>query len=609
MKKIKLDISGMHCKSCELILEKSLKNVKNVSGVNANEKSWTLEIKYEWDEPDYNEVKNIIEEVWYKLGKKWELPWFNSDTSVYVNFVITLVSLFAIYLIISASWFDLSGLWNFSKPTFSVALAIWFTAWISSCMALVGWLVLWVSAKWSEDHSNLSRYSKFEPHIYFNLWRILGFAFLWWILGLFGQIFSLSPFLIWILMLATWLVMLILGINLSEISPKISSFTLTLPKSLWKNVGKNNWWSKHIFALTTGALTFFLPCGFTLAMQAYAITTGNFIDGALIMMAFAIGTAPGLLWVGWLSSIFSWENAKKIFKVMWVLVILLSVFNIANWYTLIKLGWPNKINNQIEANPWEIQEIRMTQDNSGYTPSILHVKPSTKIKWIINATNPYSCSIQFIVPSIWVNKTLEKWENIIEFVSPENGEIKFSCAMWMYSGKIIIDSNESSFNTNIINSASAESWQDNSSVWQCAIWWKEGSSGWCGGSNSNSTTERTWGWCAMMWGGNPTPTTTTSSEKTNQTSDNWIETINLTYTTAWLSSNVSAKKWKSYKIVIDVKDTIWWCMSAITIPWLDDNSYNLIWGTKITFNITPTESGRFPLTCDMWVPHWYIIVE
>ncbi|NCP77121.1 sulfite exporter TauE/SafE family protein [bacterium] len=45
-------------------------------------------------------------------------------------------------------------------------------------------------------------------------------------------------------------------------------------------------------ALGSGALTFFLPCGFTLAMQAYAITTGSFITGALTMMAFALGTAP-----------------------------------------------------------------------------------------------------------------------------------------------------------------------------------------------------------------------------------------------------------------------------------------------------------------------------
>jgi sulfite exporter TauE/SafE len=45
----------------------------------------------------------------------------------------------------------------------------------------------------------------------------------------------------------------------------------------------------------SGALTFFLPCGFTFAMQLYALSTGNFWMGMAVMAIFAIGTLPGLL--------------------------------------------------------------------------------------------------------------------------------------------------------------------------------------------------------------------------------------------------------------------------------------------------------------------------
>lgn len=86
--------------------------------------------------------------------------------------------------------------------------------------------------------------------------------------------------------------MLLLGVNLAELSPRLSRISITLPKFLSAGVTKKNSASKHILALGTGALTFLLPCGFTLAMQAYAITTGSFTTGALTLMAFALGTAP-----------------------------------------------------------------------------------------------------------------------------------------------------------------------------------------------------------------------------------------------------------------------------------------------------------------------------
>lgn len=68
--------------------------------------------------------------------------------------------------------------------------------------------------------------------------------------------------------------------------------------------------------------------------------------------------------------------------------------------------------------------------------------------------NPYSCASQLTAPSIGVSKQLEQGENVIEFISPASGIIRFSCSMGMYSGKIIIDSDESDAK---ISSVSAQS--------------------------------------------------------------------------------------------------------------------------------------------------------
>lgn len=175
-------------------------------------------------------------------------------------------------------------------------------------------------------------------------------------------------------------------------------------------------------------------------MQAYAITTGSFTTGALTMMAFALGTAPGLLGVGGITSYLSGAFAKRFFKFTGVLVLLLAIFNISNGYTLMNLGGSSKVVPSTGVVSDEVQEIRMTESDGGYTPNIFHIKPNIKTKWIINATNPYSCASQLTAPSIGVIKQLEQGENVIEFISPASGTIKFSCSMGMYTGKIIIDS-------------------------------------------------------------------------------------------------------------------------------------------------------------------------
>jgi copper chaperone CopZ len=38
MKKITIPVAGMHCRSCEVLLEKSIKKIKNVESVEANER-------------------------------------------------------------------------------------------------------------------------------------------------------------------------------------------------------------------------------------------------------------------------------------------------------------------------------------------------------------------------------------------------------------------------------------------------------------------------------------------------------------------------------------------------------------------------------------------
>lgn len=579
MKKININVVGMHCHSCEIIIEKSLKKLPDVSKVIAHQNKWLIEIYFERDAPDLKKIEKIVIENWYALWIAKKLPWINKNMNDYVDILMIWLVLYIIFIIFKWSGISIWSVWGSGSPTLWVAFLIWLTAWVSSCMALVWWLTLWISASWNKGKENISRWSKFEPHLFFNLWRVLGFWLFGWILWLFGSFISLSNVFLGFMTFLVWAVMLLLWLNLTNISPRLGNISITLPKFLWKNVWWNNsGWSKK-WAMITWAMSFFLPCWFTLAMQMYAISTWSFVTWALSLGLFALGTAPWLIWIWGLTAVLKWAWAKKFFKFTGTIVLLLWFFNLANWYNLLSLWIPSAPSNQnVDTSSFWTQTVTMTQSDSWYSPNIINIKPNTKIKLIVTSTNPYTCASQLMIPSLWIQKSLKQWENEIDFVSPASWEIKFSCSMWMYTGKFVID-------WNLWNSANVS--QNNIAA-------------------SNQNTWRSSGWCSMMWGWSSVKTPTTT---VNSASDWDIETVKLSYTSSWLSGNISAKVWKKYKIVIDVKDTISGCMSTILIPGLDENTQSLNAWSQVVFNITPTQSWQFPITCAMWRPHWYINIE
>lgn len=94
--------------------------------------------------------------------------------------------------------------------------------------------------------------------------------------------------------------------------------------------------------------------------------------------------------------------------------------------------------NIVNATNLETEEVRIIQDNTWYTPNKILINPWKKIKLIIESKSLYTCASQMIIPSLWIEKTLKLWENIIEFESPKSWEISFSCAMGMYKGTLVV---------------------------------------------------------------------------------------------------------------------------------------------------------------------------
>ncbi|MCC6128981.1 MAG: sulfite exporter TauE/SafE family protein [Acidobacteria bacterium] len=438
-----------------MLLEESLGAVPGVKHVRVRRTRSCATIVIGDQSVDEAALERAVEEAGYSVGHE-HVPWLSRDLAVYFHVILGIAVIGIVALGLGLGGFSLPSFGTSSTSmTSSVALLVGLTAGFSTCMALIGGLVLAVSARFSKDNHHLTRWQKFQPHLAFNVGRIVGFGVLGGLLGSLGSVLQLSDRVIALLTLVVGLVMLLIGIKITEISPRIARFTPTLPRFLqWKRGDALRSSPPVVGAVASGALTFFLPCGFTLAMQLAAMNSGSFDAGALTMAAFALGTAPGLLGIGGLTSVVHGRFAKVFFATAGVLVIGLGIFNLRTGYATLfpptatagvvltgsQTPSPQPGATQPGAGAAPVaagtETITMTQSGSGYSPSTLTVHAGSHVRWEITSTDAYTCASGIRVPSLGIAKQLAAGQNVIEFIPQQEGDIPFSCSMGMYRGTI-----------------------------------------------------------------------------------------------------------------------------------------------------------------------------
>lgn len=426
----------MTCRSCEVLLEKSLKTVPGVAAVNVHHRRGEAAI---FSDAPLDEVAlaAAVERAGdYRVGVIGTAPWLARDTRTYVSFMTGLVILGVLVLAWMISGARLPSVVGGGTVSPTLALILGLTAGFSTCMALIGGIVLATSARFAQEHATLTRWQKFQPHLAFNAGRIVGFIILGGALGLFGSALRLSDNVIGLLTVLVGVVMLLLGAKITGISPRIAQFAPTLPRFLqWR--GGMSKQGPLVGAVSSGALSFFLPCGFTLAMQLAAISSGSAVTGALLMGAFALGTTPGLLGLGGLTAAARGAFAKAFFATAGIAVLALGAYNMQAGWTVLSFGAPPAGRVVTDVNG-AVETIQMEENDSGYSPNQFTVRQGSTVRWVIDAKNPYSCASFLRVPRLGIAQALKQGENVITFVADAAGEVPFSCSMGMYRGRITV---------------------------------------------------------------------------------------------------------------------------------------------------------------------------
>lgn len=441
----------MHCRSCEILIEKNLLKVPGIKKVRGSYKKGIIEIESETDQPDSKSIERAINLAGYALGKDDKKHFFSRNPADYKQLGLAVVIFLVFYVV-----FKLSGIGGLSinvgsTPGLIGVLVVGLTAGVSSCMALVGGLVLAISSRHAELHPEASTAQKFRPHIFFNFGRLTSYVVLGGLIGLIGSGLRLSSPVIGTLIVGIGIVMLFFGLKLIEIFPRLTNKNISLPASVSRLFGLGNDVKEysHRGAFITGAATFFVPCGFTQAMQLYAISTGSFLSGALIMGTFAVGTLPGIAGIGGLTSVIKGTFARYFFKFAGLVVIALALFNISTGFNLTGLSLPsipsfNLGQSASAAGTVTIENgkqiVEMNQLAAGYSPNQFTIKKGIPVVWNIQSETQFSCTAYISMPSAGIAQPLHTGLNTIEFTPTATGQLRFTCAMGMYSGNFnVID--------------------------------------------------------------------------------------------------------------------------------------------------------------------------
>lgn len=326
MNKYTFHVTGTHCASCKILIEDILGEQDFIKNSKVDLKRETLEVDTD-SNLNSEELADVLTEKLKKNGYTVSVDRFDKLTTrksngslpaqagvIWKAIPIGLVFLIFFFLL------QKSGILNFGiggKATPVTSFIIGLIASVSSCLAIVGGLVLSLSAKISEDNI-----SDKKNIILFHVGRIGGFALLGGLLGILGQTIGINFTFTAILGLFAALIMLYLGLNLTGV---ITRNKATLPSGIFKFFRRIE--HKTITPLAIGFGTFFLPCGFTQSMQVVALSSGSFTTGALIMFAFALGTFPVLALLSFGSaSLAHSKHASLFFKSAGVVVIGLGLF-------------------------------------------------------------------------------------------------------------------------------------------------------------------------------------------------------------------------------------------------------------------------------------------
>lgn len=434
-------VKGMHCASCEVLIEKELLLITGIVFADASLPQGLVSIEYDKERPDLEELNAKFKPLGYSFSEEA----FKEKDGGWKTLLVAL-SAIAVFLVISQS--GLSSLINVSSESSLAAFFVFgLIAGISSCAALIGGLVLSLSKKWLEDFGKSDNFTeKAKPHLLFNFGRLISLPLLGSALGSFGEKIKMSPAIASIMVLIVSGAMIVLALQMIGVK-SFRRIRIALPKSFSGRLFRNQK-SKLFEPFTVGFLTFLLPCGFTAVVEGFAILSGSSLKGFLIMLFFTLGTTVPLLFIGFSSAkLLSKEHlSERFLKIAGVLILFFTIYNIDFQFGIgrfLSEKWfpgDNVFNEPIGPVAANVQIIKAVYEGArDIRPNSFEVKAGQPVRFEVEVrTASYGCMSTIVVPGLWNRPlALQKGQTLVmEFIPQKPGVYQIACAMGVPRGTI-----------------------------------------------------------------------------------------------------------------------------------------------------------------------------
>jgi len=210
-----------------------------------------------------------------------------------------------------------------------VALVTGLVSSLGHCIGMCGSIVAAYSLS-RQAPNGASFFQRVRPHFVLNAGRLVTYSILGAGMGVAGSLVDLMGDASgWqgLLSIVAGLVMLYVGLRLAgllpsgEIAPTVLFRSFNISQQLGRLLNSQGPWSSAGMGLLWGLF----PCGLVFAMLVNAASTGSGFQGALVMVAFGIGTVPALLGFGLVSLKLAVQFRQRLLRFAALPVLLLAV--------------------------------------------------------------------------------------------------------------------------------------------------------------------------------------------------------------------------------------------------------------------------------------------
>ncbi len=278
--------------------------------------------------------------------------------------------------------------------------------------------------------------------------KVFMYTLLGFLLGALGSIFQLSTLMRAILLVAIGIFMIGNALRMLNIHPIFRYFAIEPPKFITRAIRRTARSGDAIAPLFLGALTVLIPCGVTQAMMAVAIASGSPTEGAMLMLAFTLGTTPVFFLVSYLATSLGQRTEGLFMRLVAVVILILGFISIDSGATLMGFRYSvtNLVSDSFQTAPQPVSSLNqlpgtltLQAENDGYFPRKLAAPAGVPVTLNVVTDKTYSCARAFVIPDLGVETLLPESGTVPIQIPPQKPgyQMFFTCSMGMYTGVIV----------------------------------------------------------------------------------------------------------------------------------------------------------------------------